>query len=174
MGKYTTDFKLTVVQRYLDGSMGYGGVAEEFGIANRSLVERWVGFFRHHGKEGLTTKRTSYDANFKFSVLRHMWDNMLSRGQAAALFNVRCHAKIGTWQRAYRAGGIDALMPSSRTRPTMQPVPKKPDTTGVDDHRSREELLDELLELRTEVAYLKKLKALVQQQEQSAQRKKRK
>lgn len=172
MGKYTAEFKLTVVQRYLEGTMGYRILAEHFGISNHSLIERWVGFFRHHGKDGLTSKRASYSANFKFSVLQHMWDNMLSQGQTAAAFNIRRPATVGTWERAYRAGGIEALA-SSRRRPHMQPAPEKPDTPEV-DNRSREELLAELLELRVEVAYLKKLEALVREQKQSTLRKKRK
>lgn len=48
-------------------------------------------------------------------------------------------------------------------------MPIKPD----DDQRSREQLLDELKDLRAENAYLKKLDALIREQK-SAQAKKRK
>ena len=43
----------------------------------------------------------------------------------------------------------------------MQPEKNKPESPENLDARSREELLDELLHLRAEVAYLKKLDALV-------------
>ena len=179
MGKYTAAFKLLVVQRYLEGSMGYRTLAEHFGISNHSLIERWVGFFRHHGEDGLTSKRTSYDAAFKLSVLQHMWDNKLSKGQAATAFNIRRHATVGAWERAYRQGGIEALEPRLTGKPRMQPEKNKPAATEIVDNRSREELLDELLHLRAEVAYLKKLDALVRSQAQAkaqskAPRKKRK
>jgi len=161
MVKYTPEFKLIVVRRYLDGSMGYRTLAEEFGIANFSLVQRWVGFFRAHGEKGLERKRKSYDAAFKLSLLQHMWDNKLSKGQAATVFNVRRHATIGDWERAYREGGIAALEPGPIGRSRVQPEQDKPDTAEDVDNRSREDLLDELLHLRAEVAYLKKLDALV-------------
>ena len=161
MGKYTPEFKLLVVQRYLEGSMGYRMLAEHFGISNPTLVQRWIGFFRLHGEEGLKRKRTSYGAAFKLSVLQHMWDNKLSKGQAATVFNIRRHATVGAWERAFRQGGIAALGPGPRGRSRMQSEQDKPETTEPVDNRSREELLDELLHLRAEVAYLKKLDALV-------------
>lgn len=161
MGKYTPAFKLLVVQRYLEGSMGYRMVAEQFGISNPSLVQRWVEFFRHHGEDGLKRKRASYDASFKLSVLQHMWDNKLSKGQAATAFNIRRHATVGAWEQAYREGGIAALEPGPTGRPRMQSEKNKPEPPENPDTRSREDLLDELLHLRAEVAYLKKLDALV-------------
>ena len=161
MGKYTLAFKLQAVQRYFEGSMGYRMVAEQFGISNPTLVQRWVGFYRQHGEDGLKAKRSSYDTAFKLSVLQHMWDNNLSKGQAATLFNVRRHASVGAWERAFRKGGIAALEPGPIGKTRMQPEPKKPDAAEGVDQRSREELLDELLYLRAENAYLKKLDALV-------------
>lgn len=161
MGKYTPAFKLLVVQQYLEGSMGYRMVAEHFGISNPSLVQRWVGFFHHHGENGLKGKRSSYDAAFKLSVLQHMWENKLSKGQAATAFNIRRHATVGAWEQAYREGGIAALEPGRIGRSRMQPEKSTPESPENLDARSREELLDELLHLRAEVAYLKKLDALV-------------
>ena len=166
MVKSTPEFKLLVVQRYLEGSMGYRMLAEQFGIANFSLIPRWVGFFRAHGEKGLERKRKSYDAAFKLSVLQHMWDNNLSKGQAATAFNVRRHATIGAWEQAYREGGIAALEPAPIGRSKVQPEQNKPDTAEDIDNRSREDLLDELLHLRAEVAYLKKLDALVRSEGQ--------
>ena len=175
MGKYTAEFKLSVVQKYLEGSMGYRLVAEHFSIPNHSLIERWVGFYRRHGEEGLRAKRACYSAEFKLAVLRHMWDNSLSKGHTAAIFNVRRHAAVGEWERAYHAGGVHALEPCRRRSSRMQPVPDKPDTAKPEDSLTREELLAQVAYLRAEVAYLKKLDALVRSQKQSATpRKKRK
>lgn len=175
MGKYTAEFKLAVVQKYLEGSMGYRILAEHFGITNHSQIERWVGFYHHHGKDGLAEKRTAYSAEFKFSVLQHMWDNSLSKGKTAAAFNIRRHATVGAWERAYRAGGLDALKPQRKGHRTMPPAPEKNESAKPDDQRTREELLEEVLDLRAQVDYVKKLDALVRSQKQSATlRKKRK
>jgi transposase len=50
----------------------------------------------------------------------------------------------------------------------------KPDAPTDDDKRSREELLAEVNQLRMELAYLKKLEALVQARPKQAPKKKRK
>lgn len=179
MKKYTTEFKLSVVQHYLGGVDGYKEVGRQHGIAY-SLVKRWVEFYRRHGVDGLKKKTSPpYSAAFKMSVLRHMWDNNLSYDRTAALFDIRAQSCIGMWERSFLQGGIDALMPA-KVKSTDLPDPKPDPVPGEavvhpsDETRSREELLKELNHLRMEVAVLKKLKALVQAEQQAAARRKRK
>jgi transposase len=121
-----------------------------------------------------------YSVEFKLKVLRHMWDNHLSCAQAAAAFDVRGQCNVASWQRSYRAGGADALMSASEKMPHKSPDksndPPAPTAAAPDaDNRSREQLLERIEDLQMEVAYLKKLRALIQsQREQQAPRKKRK
>jgi transposase len=178
MSKYSEQFKLSVIQRYLSGPLGFRAVAEEVGVGV-AIVKRWVAFYRAHGSEGISARRhVRYDAEFKLKVLRHMWDNHLSCAQTAAAFNVRGQCNVASWQRKYRMGGADALMPASAKMPRKvpdksidPPTPPVPDA----DSRSREQLLGRIEDLEMEVAYLKKLRALIQsQQAQQVPRKKRK
>jgi transposase len=176
MTKYTEQFRLEVVQAFLDSdSISARDVARQYGLTSHSIVQRWVAAYQLHGKSGLSKKFSQYSAEFKFSVLQDMWDNQLSITQTAAKYQIRSQAMVGMWERAYRSGGFDALEPRPRRRPkTMaSPVPK-PKAPPEGDQRSREELLAELNDLRMEVAYLKKLRALVQAQQRSAPLKKRK
>jgi transposase len=104
-----------------------------------------------------------------------MWDNSLSQTQTGAVFNIGNPASIGIWERRYQDGGMEALAGPPRTEhenmvaPTAKPAPKP-----NDDERTRDELLSELVDLRAEVAYLKKLEALVQAKKKAAALKKRK
>jgi transposase len=172
--KYTEQFKLAAIERYLKGTEGYKLVARECGIA-AAVLRRWVLWYRTHGMAGLTPKKGQYSAEFKLSVLRHMWDNALSHTQAAAAFNVRNTQLVGNWERRYQDGG--ALM-LTRTRkllpPAMQAPPSKPAPSADDDKRSRDDLLKEIEHLQMEVAYLKKVDALLQARQNSAVKKKRK
>jgi transposase len=104
-----------------------------------------------------------------------MWENRLSITQTAAQFDIRRHSTVGDWERAYREGGVKALTPAPTRRVKKIPIPTAMPTVPADpDMRSREELLAEVAHLRMEVAYLKKLDALVQAREKSAAPKKRK
>jgi len=174
MAKYSEQYKLHIVGQYLAGSVGTKRLADNHGIG-RSVVERWVRLYRLHGLDGLKKKFTHYSAEFKLSVLRHMWDNELSCSQAAAVFNIRDPAAVGIWERRHHEGGIEALRPRPRGRPKMSTRPTKKPSPASGKARTREEELQaENEQLRMEVAYLKKLHALVQAQEKSAQAKKHK
>jgi transposase len=177
MSKYSAQFKLAVVEQYLAGALGFQSIGAQHGVPH-SMVRKWVGLYRRHGTDGLRKKFTHYSAEFKLSVLQHMWDNELSYGETAAVFNIRHHAAVGVWERCYHEGGLDSLMPRSRGRPTKMPAAQDPDPSIPPDdaERTREQLVAEVNQLRMEVAYLKKLRALVQSQQpqRAAARKKRK
>lgn len=176
MAKYDEQFKLAVVQDYLvDGSDGYRSVAKRHGLTSHTMLERWVLAYRLHGSAGLVKKSSTYSAEYKLSVLQHMWDNQLSMTQTAAKFDIRHHAMVGIWERAYRDGGVEALIPRPRGKPKAMPTPESaPDSPFDDDKLSREQLLAEVKQLRMELAYTKKLQALVQARQKQVPQKKRK
>jgi transposase len=171
--KHTDQFKLAIVEHYLDSAEGYKAVALHHGIA-RSLVKRWVAFYRHHGAEGLKTRPLQrYSAEFKRSVVQHMWDNNLSYAETSAHFNIRAQCYVGIWERSFSEGGDEASILTAQPTPTTMPEPQTnpaPSTEAVpnDETRPREELLVELNYLRMENAYLKKLEALVQANQKAA------
>lgn len=177
MAKYSEAFKLIVVQDYLsDTSEGYRAIGRRHGLRSHVILERWVAAYQLHGYAGLRRKSSKHSAQYKLSVLQHMWENRLSINQTAARFDIRSYAMVGMWERAYRAGGIEALAPRRRGRPKPMTASEttKPDQAPDDDKRSREELLAEVNQLRMELAYVKKLQALVQARQKQAPRKKRK
>jgi transposase len=119
MSKYSEQFKLKVVEQYLLGAGGTQTVGDMHGVP-RAAVRRWIELYRVHGVDGLKKKFSHYSAEFKLSVLTHLWENELSYGQAAAVFNIRNSPVIGKWERQYRDGGIEAL----RTYPS-RPVARQ-------------------------------------------------
>lgn len=176
MTRYNEQFKLAVVQEYLaSGSEGYRAMAKRHGLASHAMLERWVMAYRLHGSAGLSKKSSKYSAEFKLSVLRHMWENRLSMIQTAATFDIRHHAMVGIWERAYRDGGVEALNPRRRGKPKVMATSEStPANPPDDDKLSREQLLAEVKQLRMELAYTKKLQALVQARQKQVPQKKRK
>jgi transposase len=175
MAKHDERFRLLAVERYLEGRGGLRIVSRELDV-EETVLRRWVARYRQHGLDGLSRKYTFYDADFKLAVLKRVWDEQLSHHEAMAIFNIRQSGAIARWERQYHSGGIDALAPRRRGRPkAMKPPEDKPKTAEdqTPDERTREQLLKENEYLRAEVAYLKKLDALVQAKK-LAQRKRRK
>jgi transposase len=173
MTKYDENLKLQIVRQYGSGRYSLEELSRRHKLAE-SLIKRWVGRYRHHGVSGLRRKYGSYDGQFKLSVLQHMRQNGLSRQETAALFDLRGNGVVGQWERQYDEGGLDRLEPKPRGRPKTMidpPRPPKAQSPQSDDTRSREQLLEEVEYLRAEVAYLKKLRALLQAKEQAARKK---
>lgn len=177
MGKYSEETKLAVVKDYCSGTAGLKVVARRHDVDVTSL-RKWVAGYRSHGAAGVREKaRATYGLKFKLSVLRRMRDEGLSYRQTAALFDIRNFNIIATWERNYDQGGLEALTPHASLRHkkmTKHQTTESPRSSKGDARRTRDELINELDNLRMENAYLKKLNALVQTTAQQAQRKKRK
>lgn len=178
MSKYSEQFKLAIVQQYLLGNAGSTMIAHEHNLP-RSTVRTWVRLHQAHGTDGLAKKFSHYSAEFKLSVLQRMWDDDLSYGQVAAVFNIRNAGCLSHWERCYHSGGLDALAPRKRGRPKKMPIlpnTESPESLPDPEGRTRDELVAEVNQLRMEVAFLKKLEALVraQKQQRTTTRKKRK
>ena len=166
MGKYSDQTKIAAARDYCKGNQGYREVARRHGVDPASL-RIWAAAYRIHGAAGVRsrTKRRYFSAEFKLSVIRRMQAEKLSIRQVAALFNIRNRDMIILWQRAYEIGGVAALYPHSaiRYRAMGEKVDREPvGDDPEDEKRTRQQLLDEVRQLRMENAYLKKLKALAQ------------
>ena len=177
MKKYTEQAKLSVVEDYCSGSAGHREVAHRHGV-NSSSLRKWIAAYQALGAAGLKSKRKkNYSPEFKLAVLQRMREEELSYRQVAALFDIRKSDIIGEWERRYDEGGLEALSRqpgSGRHQKMANPIPSIQLESSDDEARTHDDLLAELSQLRMEIAYLKKLDALVQAMERAAQRKKRK
>ena len=172
MEKYSQQTKLAAVEAYVAGNGGLRLIAEQHGVDVSSL-RKWIAAFQANGMAGIRLKqRERYAAEFKLQVLQRVREEHLSYRQAAALFDIRNFNIIGVWERTYDREGAAGLAPYHR-KMTSEPPPSSTADPGSYETRSRQELLEELKLLRAEIAYLKKLDALVQAQLKSAQDKER-
>lgn len=163
MAKYNEQFKLKVVRACLKGTESGRSVAARHEL-HHSLVQGWVESYRVHGLAGLRRQSGTYSAAFKQSVLRKIRDQGLSDIQAATLLGVRSSGHIAKWRAQYDAGGIEAL---ARKRPGAS-MPHKYPPEPVSKDMTKEELLEEVANLRAELDYLKKLDALIEAEKTKA------
>lgn len=178
--KYDEQFRLAAVRRYLRGGVVYRQLGKELNMSV-SMLQRWVVWYQAHGTMGKTTPAPPYSAEFKLLVLRYMWDNKLSYGDTAVHFKIPDHNSLSKWSRLYKSGGAGALIPRAQGKSTRMTIPTtKPETEPVigplidTGALTQKDLIGEINQLRMEVAYLKKLQALVQSQASKALVKKRK
>jgi transposase len=170
MSKYTKSFKLKIVKDYESSRLGYKTIGDKYGVI-ASTVRKWVYGYQVHGQSYFDKRLQTYPLEFKLKVLKHMQDNELSLMRITALFNIPAVSSVLQWQRLYDAGGESALLSSRLGRLVMNQAKNKIDKAPKD--MTQAELLEEVLNLRAERDYLKKLEALIQQKKLAAKHKSR-
>ncbi len=160
MSKYSSQFKLEVVNYYLENNVGYQNVADHFGVAFAPVV-RWVRKYEENGYAGLLkNKKSSYSGDFKQKVVEFMHENHLSCQETAIRFNLSGDYIVSKWERIYYEEGVQGLYVERRGRSkNMSSKPKKKNL----NKEVEEDLIAENQRLRMENEYLKKLNALVQE-----------
>ena len=113
--------------------------------------------------KGIPNKR--YTGEFKQKVVETMLEKHLSYREAARQFDVTSDTRVASWERIYLTEGAEGLYVERRGRSSTGRPPQMP-------KKVEEDLLAEVQRLRAENAYLKKLKALVQEEERQARRRK--
>lgn len=92
----------------------------------------------------------------------------------AATFMLPAFSMVYKWKKKFEEGGLDALEPKKKGRPSMSKEKLSKSTKQTPAEGSVEALKAEVERLRMENAYLKKLNALVQNKEKSPNKTKHK
>jgi len=106
-----------------------------------------------------------YTGEFKQHVVETMRSEKLSCREAALQFGIGNHSHVSHWERIYLEEGPEGLYIERRGRASKGRPVKLPKQT-------EEDLIAEVQRLRAENAYLKKLKALVLEEERLSRRRK--
>lgn len=164
--KYSYEFKMKIVEEYLEGALGYRLLAKRYNVSHHSLIVKWVNPYRESGKQGLQRKKThkKYPLNFKLDVLRFKQDTGASYRETANAFGISEPSIISNWKRVYTIEGAPGLNKLQGRPPQMSKSnkdnQKKSQKKKVDDTSEIERLKKENDYLRIELAYLKKLEEL--------------
>ena len=152
--KYSNEFKFQIVQEYLEGKNGgFETLQAKYGVAY-SQIRSWVYLYKTGGIEYLTKVRRTYSGDFKVHVVEYMHEHRFSHKKTSIIFMIS-DCLVKEWDLVYRHEGKDVLLKGNY----MKSKKKK----NIDlNRKSREELLEEIEQLRMENAYLKKLRALIQ------------
>lgn len=172
MSKYSYEIKKKAVMDYVNGKGGYKSLCDKYSIADKQILRRWVNAYKEFGDDGLRRSREKkhYSFEFKLSVVELYLTTEVSYQELALSVGINNPTMICQWVNEYRAVGSDALRPKRKGRkPKVSkskkiiPITEKEKT----DSEYLKQLEDENLKLRIENAYLKELRRLRLEEEQS-------
>ncbi len=111
MTKYSFEFKLKVVQEYLEGKGGYSYLAKVHSVKDKKQIRVWVNSYREFGEEGLLRKRknANYSVQFKLDAIELYQTSELSYREIANVLKMNYPSLIANWMRKFRNDGIDGL-----------------------------------------------------------------
>ena len=139
---------------------------------NESNIRKWLSFYEKYGQQGLLPRRNqSYSVSFKLKVLETIEQDFLSLKEACLEFNIPDSAIILKWQKDFTNFGVQGLKPKPKGRPKSMTNFKRKKRKLDKPLTREEELLLENEALRCELAYLKKLQALIQPKTQNKKHK---
>ncbi len=169
MAKYSYEFKLKVVQEYLNNKVGYESIAKKNNIPDKKQVRVWVNAYKEFGSDGLMRSRQNknYSFQFKLYVVELYLSSEVSYQELALSQGINNPSLIARWVNDFRIAGPDALRSKKKGRKKTldikefkkpsKPIEEKPVDTSAEHIK---ELEDENLRLRIENAYLKELRRL--------------
>jgi transposase len=111
------------------------------------------------------SKGSSYSGKFKQTVVEDIRKNHLSYSEAMRKYGIGGKMSIQQWERIYLEEGPEGLSIERRGRGSKGRPPKL-------DKKAEEDLIAEVQRLRAENDYLKKLNALVIEEERQNRRRK--
>ncbi|MDW5523150.1 IS3 family transposase [Carnobacterium maltaromaticum] len=162
MTKYSVEFKMNIVQDYLNGEGGTPYLAKKYGFKGDSQVRNWINAYKEFGKEGLLHSRRNktYSVQFKLDAIELYLTTEMSYREVANQFGVSTFSTIANWYIAYQKNGVDGLS-QPKGRPSK--IPKKKNKLPVSDSSKTEltyleELEKENRRLKIELAYFKRIK----------------
>ena len=140
-----------------DSGVGYRAASRALSVP-RDTVRKWQQIYRAFGSEVLLTmdgRQARYTYEQRVEAARAVVEGGMTRPAAMAEFGIMSKTPLDRWCRLYREGGAEALRPKPRGRPKGSAAKPR--------GRTREQELEERCRrLEAEVAYLKKLRALVE------------
>ena len=155
-------------------------LAETFGV-NISVIKDLICRYRLHGEETLIRKpNRKFSPELKMEVI-HRYLGGEAKNALAVEYGIK-RSMIDSWLRRYEKGGYNGLIDKKRGRPPkMKKEEALNEMVSEDNDEVKSESADKarikLLEkknkeLEAEVAYLKKLNALVQERKKRESKKK--
>ena len=160
MAKYTVEQKLEILDAWKKQEISRAAIARKYGVAAQ-MIRQWEKQYELRGEDGLIPRdniRNRYTGEFRVQVAEEILKGELSLHEIGQKYDLN-RALLLHWKKLYLAQSPDYLAKDHRGRKSTAIVHADTAPTNMND------LKKEYERLRAEVAYLKKLNALVQERE---------
>ena len=154
--KFSLADKERAVKLYLNDGYSYNSIAKKLSTSD-TLISLWVENYERYGIDGLSPRnKIHYSVEYKLNLLQKIEKEKLSLPQVSVEYHIS-PSVLYDWQIRYSKYGVEGLK-----RKRGRPSKKKEKIISNNSNSDYEQLLERNKYLEVEVAYLKKLDALIQ------------
>ena len=163
MSKLTREDKIKIYERIKNGETIFS-LTKTFNI-HESNIKYLVTLIKKHGYDILRKdKNRMYSKDFKLQIINRILINHESINSVAIDIGLTSPGILHNWLSKFKENGYNVVEKKKERKPKSMTKPKKDDKTLSEKDKIKQ-LEDEILYLKAENEYLKKLRALVQERE---------
>lgn len=179
--KYSYELKKYIVTVLENGIMSASELSRQLKI-HKGVICRLYNKYKHQGESSLhySYTRNEYSSEFKLKVLKYKLDNNLSYDKTALYFNIPSGSAIYDWYKSSIKDKEEIMPIKKHSNSNKETNIKDKEFQAVNPEEQSEleylrqrvsELETKLLYSSAEIAYLKKLDALMQEKQLKQQKK---
>ncbi|WP_216640343.1 IS3 family transposase [Fusobacterium pseudoperiodonticum] len=163
MSKLTREDKIKIYERRKKGET-IPSLAKNFDV-QESNIKYLIALIEKHGYDILRNgKNRIYSKEFKLQTINRILINNESINSVAIDIGLASNGILHNWLSKFKENGYNVVEKKKGRKPKSMTKPKKNDKT-LSEKEKIKQLEDEILYLKAENEYLKKLRALVQERE---------
>ena len=163
MSKLTKEDKIEIYERRLKGET-IPALAKTFNITE-SKIKYFIALIKKHGYTILRNgKNRIYSKEFKLQAINRILSNYESVNSVAIDIGLPSDTILHNWLLKFKENGYNVVEKKKGRKPKSMTKPKKNEKVLSEKDKIKQ-LEDEILYLKAENEYLKKLRALVQERE---------
>ncbi len=163
MSKLTREDKIEIYERRKKGET-ISSLANSFYVS-KSTIEYLIALIKKHGYDILRNgKNRYYSKEFKLQTINRVLVNFESVRQVAIDIGLASDEILHNWLSKFKENGYNVVEKKKGRKSKSMTKPKKSDKILLEKDKIKQ-LEDEIIYLKAENEYLKKLRALVQERE---------
>ena len=163
MSKLTREDKIEIYERKLKAETT-SSIAKSFNV-HKSAIEYLIALIKKHGYNVLREdKNKVYSKDFKLQTINRILINHESINSVAIDIGLTSSGILDNWLSKFKKNGYNVVEKKKGRKPKSMTKPKKSDKILLEKDKIKQ-LEDEIIYLKAENEYLKKLRALVQERE---------
>ena len=163
MSKLTREDKIEIYERRKNGET-ISSLAKDFDV-QESNIKYLIALIEKHGYDILRNdKNRVYSKDFKLQIINRILVNHESVNSVAIDVGLASSGLLHNWLSKFKENGYNVIEKKRGRKPKAMTKPKKNEKVLSEKDKIKQ-LEDEILYLKAENEYLKKLRALVQERE---------